>query len=43
MLKGVVEVGNDLYIGTMLALDNYGIGACSLRVDEVSISGAHGD
>jgi PmbA protein len=40
MLKGVEEVGGDFYIGTMLALDNYGIGACSLRVDELSISGA---
>jgi len=39
-LMGVEEVGSDFYIGTMLALDNYGIGACSLRVDEVSISGA---
>lgn len=39
-LKGVEEVGSDFYIGTMLALDNYGIGACSLRVNELSISGA---
>jgi len=39
LLKGVQEVGNDFYIGTMLALDNYGIGACSLRVDELSLSG----
>ncbi len=40
LLKGVEEVGRDFYIGTMLALDNYGIGACSLQVNELSISGA---
>jgi PmbA protein len=43
LLEGIEEVGSDLYIGTMLALDNYGIGACSLQVNEVSLSGAHGD
>jgi PmbA protein len=40
LLAGVEEVGRDFYLGTMLALDNYGIGACSLRVGELSFSGA---
>jgi Predicted Zn-dependent proteases and their inactivated homologs len=40
LLKGVEEVGRDFYLGTMLALDNYGIGACSLRVGELEFSGA---
>ncbi|MDP3178255.1 MAG: metallopeptidase TldD-related protein, partial [Spirochaetaceae bacterium] len=39
LLAGVEEVGSDFYLGTMLALDNYGIGACSLRVGELSFSG----
>ncbi len=39
LLRGIEEVGNDFYIGTMLALDNYGVGACSLRINELSLSG----
>jgi len=39
LLKRIEEVGDDFYIGTMLALDNYGIGACSLRVEALSVSG----
>lgn len=39
LLWGIEEVANDLYIGTMLALDNYGIGACSLRVEGLDFSG----
>jgi PmbA protein len=42
LLKSIAGVGNDLYWGTMLALDNYGIGACSVLVDALSFSGASG-
>jgi PmbA protein len=40
LLASIVEVGNDLYVGSMLALDNYGIGACSLRVEGLDFCGA---
>jgi len=39
LLAGIEEVGSDLYIGSMLALDNYGIGACSVRVRGLDFSG----
>ena len=40
LMESVEEAGNDFYLGTMLALDNYGIGACSLRVGKMDFSGA---
>ena len=40
LFETVEEVGKDFYLGTMLALDNYGIGAPSLRVGELDFCGA---
>lgn len=39
LFHGIEEAGSDLYLGTMLALDNYGIGAVSLRVKNLDFSG----
>lgn len=39
LLKNVVEVGADLYLSVMENLENFGIGACSLRVSKLMVSG----